>query len=158
PETTQQLFHSHLHDQCGWTVFLQEIWGRPDWPNARFYDPRQEQGAAPRRQVSDGWLVVEVSQEIPDVETAAPVLNVVLTVGGVAIGVVPVPVQDQCVSAQEIRANLVTASGFELCCTAVREGVLGRPLTESAALRMRLAEAARAQCSSNAPTFEESAS
>jgi len=117
----------------------------PDWSHERFYDPQREQGATPRYRVSDGWLVIEAAQEIPDVETSAPVLNVVLTVGGVAIGVVPIPIQDQFISTQEIRENLITASGLELCRAAVREGVLGRPLAEPTTLRTRLAEAASAR-------------
>jgi hypothetical protein len=97
-------FRSRIHDQCGWTIFLQEVWARPDWPSARFYDSQQrEQEVAPRRQIDQGWVVVEVSQEVLDVATTAPVLNVVLTVGEVALGVVPLPVTNHFVSAQEIR-------------------------------------------------------
>ncbi len=139
---TEQPIHSQIHEHCGWTVFLQELWAHPDWSSERFYDPQGELEARPRRWVSDGWLVIEAAQEISDVETSAPVLNVVLTVGGAAIGVVVIPVRDQFVSAQEIRENLISASALELCRAAVREGVLGKPLAEPTTLRTRLAKAA----------------
>ena len=28
---------AELHDRVGWTVFLQELWGRYDWDGSRFY-------------------------------------------------------------------------------------------------------------------------
>jgi peptidoglycan/xylan/chitin deacetylase (PgdA/CDA1 family) len=135
-------FWPEAHDRVGWAVFLQEIWARPDWPNERFYDPQTPEEAAAQRCAADGWFTVEVSADLPDLEVSGQELDVVLTVGGVALGVVTVPVEQNNVRAQELRAALTSASGFELCRAAVREGLLGRPLEGPASLRERLAAAA----------------
>jgi peptidoglycan/xylan/chitin deacetylase (PgdA/CDA1 family)/SAM-dependent methyltransferase len=138
----------NLHDQIDWTLFLQQIWGRPDWPLDRFYNPEVVEEAIARKRIEDNWLRVEISEELPDVEVAVPELDVVLTVGGVAIGSVSIPVEQNFVSAQALRVALTTASELELCRACVREGLLGRPLGEVISLRSRLAEAAMAQAQS----------
>jgi peptidoglycan/xylan/chitin deacetylase (PgdA/CDA1 family) len=135
-------FWAQAHNRVGWTVFLQEVWARPGWPHERFYDPQAPEEAAAQRCAADGWLTVEVSEDLPDLEVFSQELDVVLTVGGVALGVVTIPVEENNVRAQELRAALTSASGFELCRAAVREGLLGRPMAGPASLRDRLAAAA----------------
>src|SRR5262249_43308693 len=81
-----------LHGRAGWPIFLQELGGRPDWSADRFYDARVVEDATASLESPDGWITVEVSRPLADVETAMPALNVVATVGGTAIGVVTVPV------------------------------------------------------------------
>lgn len=95
------------------------------------------------KRIDDGCLALEVSEELPDIEVAVPKLNVVMTVGGVAIESVTIPVEQNLVTAQALRVALTTASGFDLCRICVREGLLGRPLTEPIPLRVRLAQAAK---------------
>lgn len=133
----------NLHEQIGWTTFLQEIWGRPDWSNEHFYDPEVVEETLMPKRIDDGCLALEVSEELPDIEVAVPKLNVVMTVGGVAIESVTIPVEQNLVTAQALRVALTTASGFDLCRICVREGLLGRPLTEPIPLRVRLAQAAK---------------
>jgi peptidoglycan/xylan/chitin deacetylase (PgdA/CDA1 family) len=135
-------FWPQAHDRVGWAVFLQEVWARPDWPNERFYDPQAPGEVAARCCAADGWFTVEVSEDLPDLEVCGHELDVLLTVGGVALGVVTIPVKPNIIHAQELRAALTSASGFELCRAAVREGLLGRPLVGLASLRERLAAAA----------------
>ena len=36
----------NLHNQVGWTIFLQELWGYPDWPASRFYQDALEPAAS----------------------------------------------------------------------------------------------------------------
>ena len=132
---------STVHDRIGWTVLLQEFWGRPDWPQERFYEPRVAEKKAARRSADDGWCVVEASEDLPDVTCSNTELNVVLKVGGVALGIVAVPVTRRIVRAQELRAALTTAGGLELCRVAVREGLLGKPFAIPASLRARLSAA-----------------
>lgn len=140
--------NAQSNEQIDWTVFLQQIWERPDWPSERFYNPEAVEEAIARKRVEDGWLIVEISEELPDVEVAVPELDVALTVGGVAIGSVSIPVEQNFVSAQALRVALTRASELELCHACVREGLLGRPLGESISLRSRLAEAAMTQAQS----------
>ncbi len=133
-----------IHDRAGWTIFLQELWGRPDWPQARFYEAQTE-GPLTRRSNNGGWLTIDVSEDIPDLEVSSQELHVVLTIGGSAIGVVTVPVTENTVGASMLRVALTSAGGFELCRTAVREGLIGRPMDEPGSLRTRLVDAASGQ-------------
>ncbi len=136
-------FWQKVHDLVGWTVFLQEIWGHPEWPNAHFYDSKVAEEQVTRCCLKDKWLTVEVSEALPDVEVSNEELNVVLTVGGVPLGIVLVPVKRNIVYAGELRAALTGESGFELCRAVVREGLLGRPIADQpVSLRGRLATAA----------------
>ncbi|MEP9410710.1 MAG: glycosyltransferase [Candidatus Brocadia sp.] len=132
-----------VHEQYGWTVFLQEIWGRPNWAKEYFYDPKTIDEPAVRKFARDNWINLEVSEDVPDVEISGGELNVLVTVGGVALGVVTLYVKENIATAQELRAAITGTSGAELCRAAVREGLLGRPITnQPSTLRARLAEAA----------------
>jgi peptidoglycan/xylan/chitin deacetylase (PgdA/CDA1 family)/2-polyprenyl-3-methyl-5-hydroxy-6-metoxy-1,4-benzoquinol methylase len=133
-----------VHERAGWTIFLQELWGRPDWPQARFYEPHPETSST-RRCNNGGWLRVDVSEDVPDLEVSSQELHVVLTVGGSGIGVVPVPVTENTVNASMLRAALTRAGGFELCRAAVREGLIGKPIDGPWSLRTRLGYSASAQ-------------
>ena len=127
-----------------WTLFLQQIWGRENWTLEQFYNPETLEEASSYKKISeDGSLTVEVSSELPDVETNLPELDVLLTVGGVAIGCVSVPVEENFVSAQALRVALIKATEIELCRACVREALLGRALDEPIPLRSRLAEGAK---------------
>ncbi|MBD2075732.1 glycosyltransferase [Phormidium sp. FACHB-592] len=150
----QDLTVQELHNQTGWTVFLQELWGRPEWSDREFYDPAVVEQSRTRCHSDDGWLVLEVSEELPDVETAQSALNVVLTVGGSALGVVTVPVKRNFVSAQALRVALTTDSGFELCRACVREGLLGQTIDNPLSLRDRLAEATKQKRLNNQSTTQ----
>ncbi len=132
-------FWRQAHDQIGWTIFLQEIWGRSDIRVGT--DPLAANRAA------DACLALELSEPLPNV-AASGALKIIPMVGGVALGVVPIDARGDVVAAEELRAAITAASGFELCRAAVREGVLGRPLATPASLRARLAEAAARRCTS----------
>jgi peptidoglycan/xylan/chitin deacetylase (PgdA/CDA1 family)/SAM-dependent methyltransferase len=138
----ERKFWSEAHDRIGWVVFLQEIWGRPEWPDGRFYNPPEEKEPAPRCSSEDGWLIAEVSEDPASVETFRSELKVILTVGGVAVGVVTVTVKENAVHADDLRAALNDASGYELCRAVVREALLGQPFGTGESLRSRLAAAA----------------
>ena len=166
-----------LHDRIGWTVFLQEVWGCPDQTLGSFYQdnpPSEPATGGWRRAIRAAWkgmgrpdpassvpntavprrangdrLVVEISASLSDVEVAGPRLDVLLTVGGVALGLIPIPVRNNLVRVEALRARLTQESGLELCRVAVREGILGQPITgEPASLRARLAIATKTHESS----------
>jgi peptidoglycan/xylan/chitin deacetylase (PgdA/CDA1 family) len=175
-----------VHDRIGWTVFLQELWGCPDRPAGWFYRADRQASSRrvgwrglmrglwdrssrlqahfptsrmpPRRRIDEDWLAVEVSDHLPDVEAAGRRLDILLTVGGVALGVATLPVERTFVPAHELRVALTKASGMELCRAAVREGLLGRPLTgHPPSLRARLAAAAAVQGGANGLAAESEA-
>ena len=47
----ERSLRQEAHDRVGWTIFLQELWGCPDWPASAFYDGNAFRGirAAPER-------------------------------------------------------------------------------------------------------------
>jgi len=131
-----------FHNRLGWRVFLKEIWesGTKNVPVIERL--RDKIGLSRSVRVMDGWFTLEVSKTIPSLKVCGKELNVVVTVGGVAIGVMTVPVTQNIVRAQELRAALTSKSGYELCVAAVREGLIGRPIAEQGTLRERLGRAA----------------
>ncbi len=130
------------HDARGWERFLQELWARPDWPEARFYDPAPEGRAERGVRAAGGWLSVEVGEELPDVRVRGRSLSVEVTVGGASAGVVGVRARRGRVYAQELRAAICASCGLELAVVAVREALLGRRLLVGASLRQLLRERA----------------
>lgn len=145
------LFWQGIHNKIGWTVFLQEIWGLPDWPQELFYrykpQNRSFRPTISKYYKNSNWLVIEASENIPDVEIPDRKINAIFMVGGVAIGTMIIAVKNTRVRAQELRAVFTKITGFELCRIAVREGLLGKPINKPISLRERLATAARtSQC------------
>ena len=127
-----------LHERVGWTIFLQELWGRPAWQTDRFYDPHATD-AAPHETIDMAgrtWIAVEASRDLPDLVTGQPVQSV-LTAAGIALGVITLEPDGQMISAQHLRATISHAAGLELAHTCVREGLLGGPLS-GPPLRQRL--------------------
>ncbi|MBM2832867.1 MAG: glycosyl transferase family 2 [Candidatus Brocadiaceae bacterium] len=170
-ETTvyKKLTEKNMHDSIGWNTFLQEIWGCPNLSQNYFHqtDVRTsnknkwqsilktirsslrkpgnyffESAPVLKRGLNGNWIIIEVSEDIVDMRVSGKEINILLTVGGVAIGALTISVKDNIIRASELRAALTDASGYELCCAAVREGLLGRPITEKMSLRERLANSA----------------
>ncbi|MEK7949565.1 trifunctional glycosyltransferase/class I SAM-dependent methyltransferase/polysaccharide deacetylase [Luteolibacter soli] len=128
---------STAHDHIGWTVFLQELWGAPESPEAAFYEPYP--GEVPEVATR---FDVELGGEIHDRELDVNAAEVAVTIGGAGIGLMGVAVEEGCLSAAALRAAINAAGGFELCRVAVREALLGRSFDASGTLRERLAELA----------------
>ena len=133
-----------------WTLFLQEIWNRPHWVEANFYNPETVDEAQTISLEKD-LIAVEVSAELPHIKVELAEIDVLVTVGGVAIAIVTVAVENNFVSAQKVRSTITRNIGFELCVAAVREALLGKPLDSEKSLRSRLASAAQQR--SNQPDW-----
>lgn len=150
---------SQIHEQIGWIMFLQEVWGCPNVSLEHLYQTscnKPQEKSTYRSQTflfkrtkkdirhctNDKWLIVEVSEDIADMRVSGPEINVLLTVGGAALGAIAIPVKSDILRAEELRAVLIRASGFELCRVAVREGLLGRSIIDPLPLRDRLAHSA----------------
>ena len=127
-----------LHEHVGWTLFLQEVWGCPGHKEDWFYNPEAAVETTVTQRADEGWLAVDVCEQLPDVACPSDTLQVAFSVGGAMIGVVNVPVQEGRVKAHSMRSALIHQSGFELCRAAVREGILGRPFDAQGSLKERL--------------------
>ncbi len=131
------------HDQIGWTKLLQELFAQPDRDSAWFYNPTADQ-TAPLLTLEQPHCQIEISQDLPtlNLNLDAETISVLLTVGGKALGVIPVPVNDRQVSVALLRLTLLNATGLELCRVVVREAIVGQPLQTGDSLRTRLQQAA----------------
>lgn len=130
--------HNLKNSQFDWTRFLQEIWNRPNWKSDCFYS-KKTSDLAPTLSIKTDFIVVEISEEIANLKVAVAELDVLVKVGGVAIGIVTVPVENNFVSAQKLRSTIIQNTNFELCVAAVRSALIGKPLNGEQSLRERLA-------------------
>lgn len=152
-------FWASAHNRIGWAVFLQEIWGCPDWPGSHFYDSQAVQDAEPGPVVTGDWHAVEVSHGLSDVAVSGPELTLVPMVGGVAVGAITVSTEQEVITAQQLRVAITEQAGFELCRAAVREGLLGKPMSAApTSLRSRLAVAAASAAQPNKDVSLQTAS
>ncbi|MEG4342337.1 sulfotransferase [Microcoleus sp. A003_D6] len=134
--------HNPETPQFDWTLFLQDIWNRPNWLEAYFYNS-ETADEAPTISLYRDFIAVEVSDELSNIKVELSEIDVLVKVGGVAVGIVTVSVEDSFVSAQKLRSTITRNSGFELCVATVREALLGKPLNGEMSLRSRLASAAQ---------------
>src|SRR5919199_819613 len=137
-ETLVEPFHAK-HD---WTLFLQELWGRPHWHLNDFYNPEIAE-KVPTITLEKKLIALEVSEELANIKVELSEIEVLVKVGGVAVDIVTVAVENNFVSAQKLRSTINLNSGFELCVATVREALLGKPLNGKMSLRSRLASSAK---------------
>jgi Glycosyl transferase family 2 len=135
-------------DSLQWERFLQELFNQPDRDLAWFYGLESEPGEY--LYLEHPVCQIEISQDLPAIQLncEAETISVILTVGGQALGVIPVPVTDRQVSTGMLRSTLLNQSGLELCRMCVREAILGQPLQASENLRSRLQRSADQVCES----------
>ncbi|MEG5053662.1 MULTISPECIES: sulfotransferase [unclassified Microcoleus] len=131
-----------LHPKHDWTLFLQELWGRPHWNLEDFYNPESAE-EVPTITLEKDWIAVEISEEFANIKVELSEIDVLVKVGGVAVGIVTVAVENNFVSAQKLRSTINRNIGFELCVATVREALLGKPLNGKQWLRSRLASCAQ---------------
>ncbi|MEG5019236.1 MULTISPECIES: sulfotransferase [unclassified Microcoleus] len=131
-----------LHPKHDWTLFLQELWGRPHWHLEDFYNPESAE-EVPTITLEKDLIVLEISEEFANIKVEISEIDVLVKVGGVAVGIVTVAVENNFVSAQKLRSTINRNIGFELCVAAVREALLGKPLNGKQGLRSRLASCAQ---------------
>lgn len=121
-----------------WTLFLQEIWGRAHWKVDFFYNHKTADRAETVK-IEKDFIAVEISENFTNLKLAFAEINVLVKVGGVAIGIVTVPADNNFVSAQKLRSTITQNIGYELCVAAVRSALIGKSLNGEMSLRSRLA-------------------
>ena len=130
-----------IHNEKGWELFLQQLWNRPGWQNNDFYDETIVEENNQLMSIETDTISIEISDSLPDVSLSASHLNCHFTVGGLPVGSVTLPVENNTVSAQQLRVAIATKGGFELCRVCVKEGLLGQPLQDPSSLNIRLQKA-----------------
>ena len=130
-----------LHDGVGWIVFLQELWGHPEWEQERFYAYGPEEAGSSTITLESDELSVEISEPLPNVWAKNPV-RIEWLVGGSPVLFELVEPPDGFIASARLRAHLMQYAGFELVRIVVREALLGTSLDEPLSLRERLRRAA----------------
>lgn len=82
---------------------------------------------APAIDATDGRVALEMTDPLPDVRVARPVLVVRTLLGGVPLRDISVPTRGGHVTASALRRGLMDGLGTELLVAAVRDGLIGRP-------------------------------
>ncbi len=143
PDDTVDRLGTTLREKVIWTIFLQQLWDRPDWTTDRFYDPGAvDEHARERIDLNDReWIAIEISDELPDIVTHRAA-QIVLTAAGIAFGAITLSPTDGIITSQHLRAAISQTGGVELCRICVREAVIGQPFA-GPNLRHRLASLAR---------------
>jgi peptidoglycan/xylan/chitin deacetylase (PgdA/CDA1 family)/2-polyprenyl-3-methyl-5-hydroxy-6-metoxy-1,4-benzoquinol methylase len=137
--TDDEVAHAaRFHDKIGWNVFLQELWGRPRWHGARFYDANAEEKGLRDVRAEKQCITIEASGDVPTIVTSEdqPV-DVDVRLGGAPLGLLTLTPRDCRIGPAQLRAAITQSGVFELCRVAVREGILRGPSTEKA-LEQRL--------------------
>jgi len=130
---------AEFHDAVGWTLFLQELWGLPDWSEDDFYDPGPAE-LAPETAVqrADAPLTFSLLEPLPPLRTSGEQVTVTLLIGGLALPAITIAAPDRWLSARSVQAALTRELGVALIPPAVRGALLGKPLDAPATLRARL--------------------
>lgn len=136
PAASEQEARPQLHDQAGWTTFLQEIWDRRDWVAPQFYPtvPGGEETACEPALRATQTIEMGDLRGVPEGAAMAVVM-----LGGAALGtIVNDPPRDHAQPDDWIRV-ITHWAGFELCRVAVRELLVGWP-NDTGTLSERLAQ------------------
>jgi peptidoglycan/xylan/chitin deacetylase (PgdA/CDA1 family)/2-polyprenyl-3-methyl-5-hydroxy-6-metoxy-1,4-benzoquinol methylase len=130
-----------IHNEIGWTTFLQQLWNRPGWKSSNFYEAKIVKEKAAKKLEAADVKIIEISEELPDIVTDTQEYNAVFSMGGVEAGVINIPVENKLVRASEIRSAININSGYELCRVCVREALIGKSFNTALTLSQRLREA-----------------
>ncbi|HEV3486666.1 MAG TPA: SAM-dependent methyltransferase, partial [Vicinamibacterales bacterium] len=122
-------WETERHDRIGWTVFLQELWDRPEWASGDFYDLERVERGVEKHPEQNGWISVDVLDPPADWTTDRSTVHVELTIGGMPVCVLEVSPEAGVIAAARLRALLTTAAGVELVHVAVREALIGAEWT-----------------------------
>jgi peptidoglycan/xylan/chitin deacetylase (PgdA/CDA1 family)/ubiquinone/menaquinone biosynthesis C-methylase UbiE len=136
---------------AGWTIFLQELWGLPDWPSQDFYTVTHHRASEPSRSVVSagaGAVRVEIATELPVIVSdpahggAAPDIDVEVSLGGVPFIALRVPAVDGHLQPDRLRRAITLIGKYELFRVAMREAILTGEWPAEMPVRARLQELA----------------
>lgn len=128
-----------IYDEISWVLFLQELWGITEISDELL----KAKNATVQKTVNHDFqdlVTLEVSDELKEIQVNADTINLLVTVGGAAVGIINVATPSKKLTPELVRIAVVSLIGFELCIVAVREGLIGRTCSQETSLRKRLAQ------------------
>ncbi|MEO6219166.1 MAG: glycosyltransferase [Ginsengibacter sp.] len=140
PQNKENQGSENIHDRIGWKVFLQQLWARPN--SERFNKSERKNKMALTLFRNSDLQVIEICKKLPKIIVAFKKLRIVLTIGGVSMGIINIPFKNVIITARALK-NIINREGnFELCRICVREALIGTSLNEQTSLQERLRKAA----------------
>lgn len=140
PQGRKDFTLENIHDRIGWKIFLEQLWAHPNSQSDRSNKlGRLIKTIIKSFRYSD-LSVIEISKELPKIIVAFKKLRIVLTIGGVAGGILDLPVKNLMITSRALKDAINKAGSFELCRICVREVLIGKPLNEQTSLQERLAK------------------
>jgi len=133
--------HLALHDEIGWTLFMQELWGIRSLAGDEFYTaaPQDEEVDEPR-DVAAEMVEVDLAEELPALRPRqGNSVDVAVRVAGAPLTAIRCPTHHGLLSIHRLRQEILVQCGFELCRVVLREALLLAPEEASGSLRERLA-------------------
>jgi peptidoglycan/xylan/chitin deacetylase (PgdA/CDA1 family) len=128
-----------LHDHVGWSLLLGELFGEPGMSSDDFFATARRTARRGRAVGTDGLPVtVELTEPLPALTGSGTGAAVAVTLAGVPLTAVRVPLVDGRLAAHDLRRIVLEQTGFELAVAAVREWVLAASHDPDGGLRPRL--------------------
>jgi len=128
-----------FHSKIGWLLFLQELWGEPQWREEDFYsaiDIATDEGSATAP--DEDVRCLQVADEVTNLEKVPAKVTLVVFLGATPLGSLVIKSTKGQVSRRTLISRITSHFGFELCRGAVREGLLAHSITQPASLRQRI--------------------
>jgi peptidoglycan/xylan/chitin deacetylase (PgdA/CDA1 family) len=142
-----------IANAVGWQLFLQELWGLPEWTGEDFYGGRTGSADGPRTPdvtVSGGVLPVELAVPLPRVLTEQREVVIEVSLAGVPLFSMRTPTVNGVLEPARLRQAVILAGGIELANVAIREAVMSEAWPADMTLRERLAALASRRAASSA--------
>jgi peptidoglycan/xylan/chitin deacetylase (PgdA/CDA1 family) len=128
PLNSQRTEQDGIHDQIGWPVFLQELWGQRELAGDAFYDVGGRNAGGSLRMVGGECIGFDVAEEPPALRVPGrDSISVAVSVAGAPLTLVDCPVARGRVTAHRLRREILLQTGYELCRAVLREGLLLAP-------------------------------
>jgi peptidoglycan/xylan/chitin deacetylase (PgdA/CDA1 family)/SAM-dependent methyltransferase len=139
--------HLALHDEIGWTLFLQELWGVRSLVGGDFYEPEPEVEEIAEPVEAPGELVeVDLAEPLPALRRSdGRPIDLALSVAGAPLTAIRCATSGDRLSAHRLRREILVQCGFELCRAVLREALLLAPEGAGGSLRERLVTALAAR-------------
>ena len=127
-----------LHEETGWLEFLRQLWGKEGWRMDEFYNTTSKKKKGMPTEIYSTPILIEMSLPIPDFKSDAANFIAEVSIGGLIIGTINLPVLTRFVSSQSILVEITKNGGYPLCIACVRQALIGRPLADNLSIPQRL--------------------
>jgi peptidoglycan/xylan/chitin deacetylase (PgdA/CDA1 family) len=130
-----------LHDEIGWTLFMQELWEDRSLLGSDLYEEESDDGGAgDPQEVPAGLVEVDLAEPLPALRPHyGDSVDVAVRVAGAPLTAIRCPTREGILSVHRLRREILTQCGFELCRAVIREALLLAPDGAAGSLRERLA-------------------